>query len=213
METIELLAGQRQKSESSRAVQACNDYLRLGPGRSLADLSRQYQDTPENTTPTTKVNTLHKWAQRYGWQARAEALDAGLEQRKNERADEIMQSGLALAHERVDTLKNLAAFLLGQIYEQGADGDYHNVWLPDVKQIGSGEYAERVDIERFNGAIIEQLRGTLDDLAKETGGRKQKHEFEGLVKNLDLSTLTDDQIDRLIVGEDVLSVLAGSSTR
>jgi hypothetical protein len=56
---------------------------------------------------------------------------------------------------------------------------YHKVWLPDVKQIGGGEHAERVDIVRFNAALIEQYRGTLDDLAKETGGRKQKMEVTG----------------------------------
>lgn len=88
-----------------------------------------------------------------------------------------MQSGLALAHERVQKLKELGAFLEAQMYERGEDGVYYNVWLPDVKQIGSGENAERVDIERFNSAIIEQYRDTLDDLAKETGGRRQQHDI------------------------------------
>jgi len=175
---IEPLAGQRQKSESSRAVQACNDYLRMGAGRSIAGLCRQYQESPENTTPTEKVNTIHKWSQKYDWAARAETHDAEIERQKNERAAEIMQSGLALEHERVDVLKRLAGFLDGQLYERGEDGVYHNVWLPDVKQIGSGEFAERVDIERFNAAIIDQYRSTLDDLAKETGGRRLKQELD-----------------------------------
>jgi len=98
--------------------------------------------------------------------------DAQVEERKNEIARQEMQSGLALAHERVHKLKDLSGFLEGQLYEVGENGVYHNVWLPDVKQIGSGEFAERVDIERFNAAIIDQFRATLDDLAKETGGRK-----------------------------------------
>ncbi len=94
-----------------------------------------------------------------------------MEHQKNERRQQVMESGLALDFERVDQLKRVGHFLIDQIYEQGEDGTYHNIWLPDVKQIGSGNSAERVDIERFNAAIIGELRGVLDDLAKETGGR------------------------------------------
>ena len=173
MANINLLSGGRQKGESAKATQACNDYLRMGPGRSLADLARQYADTRQNA-PTFSIHTLKAWSVRYEWQKRTTEYDAQLEAAKNERAREIMQSGLSLTHERVDKLKTLADFLDGQIFEQGEDDEYHNVWLPDVKQIGAGEYAERVDIERFNSAIFEQYRGVLDDLAKETGGRVNK---------------------------------------
>ena len=38
-QTVELLAGQRQRSESYRAIQACNDYLRMGPTRSVGKLT------------------------------------------------------------------------------------------------------------------------------------------------------------------------------
>jgi len=55
-----------------------------------------------------------------------------------------------------------------QMYEQGAGGKYHNIWLPDVKEVGG----QVVDIERFNAAIVDQYRGALDDIAKEVGGRK-----------------------------------------
>lgn len=178
---LEPLAGQRQKRESSKAVQACNDYLRMGVGRSLRLLLSKYRNIQEQTrTPTTNFATLGAWSQRYSWQKRAELYDSKLEQKKTERANEIMESGLALDHERVVHLKKLSGFLEQQIYEQGKTGVYHNVWVPDVKQIGSGENAERVDIERFNSALIDQYRGTLDDLAKETGGRKRQTEVGGI---------------------------------
>jgi len=176
---IQPLAGHRQKGETGKAVQACNDFLRMGPGRSLRDLWRQYNKSEQNQTPTRSWGTLAAWSSRYEWASRAEVYDLQLEADKNERRDEIMASGLALVHERVDKLKWLADFLEEQINEQGEDGVYHNVWLPDVKQIGSGEYAERVDIERFNAALISEYRATLDDLAKETGGRKQRVEHSG----------------------------------
>lgn len=174
MDNLELLQGERQRNETGKAVQGCNDYLRMGPGRSVAALQREYAKQHKNAPPTRSVDTLKQWSVKYGWPQRAEQYDKQLEAEKNTKAIEIMQSGLALAHERVEKLKSLAAFLEGQLYEKSADGVYHNVWMADVKSIGSGQYAERVDIERFNSALIEQFRGVMDDLAKETGGRKQQ---------------------------------------
>lgn len=161
--------------------------------------------------PVKRFATLADWSTTFGWQARAAAYDAGIEREKNEaleaRRREAMQTGLALDFERVIELKRLADFLKSQVYEQGEGGDYHNIWLPDVKQVGSGEDAQRVDIERFNGALLEQLRGTFDDLAKETGGRKQKRENF----NIDLARLTDEQLQRVRAGEDPLDVILSNT--
>ena len=176
---LEPLAGQRQKNETAKAVQACNDYLRMGPGRVIADLWRRYAKSDQESPPTVYLGTLKKWSSYYDWVERAEQYDLQLEEQKNQRRDDIMASGLALTHERVEKLKWLARFLEVQILEQGEDGVYHNVWIPDVKQIGSGDTAERVDIERFNSALISEYRATLDDLAKETGGRKTRVEHGG----------------------------------
>ncbi len=118
------------------------------------------------------------WSERYAWQDRAASYDTRLEDAKNARARDIMETGLALAHERVNKLKSLAGFLEEQMMEKGEDGVYHNVWVPDVKMIGQGQWAERVDIEHFNSAIISEYRATLDDIAKETGGRVVKQETE-----------------------------------
>ena len=176
---MSLLAGERQSGESYRAIQACNDYLRMGPGRSLRSLAEHYSGSERNLAPTLSVGTLMGWSERYGWVERAASYDTRLEDAKNARAKDIMESGLALAHERVVKLKRLAGFLEEQMMEKGEGGVYHNVWLPDVKQIGSGADAKRVDIERFNQGIISEYRATLDDLAKETGGRVSKQEITG----------------------------------
>lgn len=184
-ERVELLAGEAQKGEHRRAMQACNDWLRMGPIRTLTGLARHYRETPENSAPTRSLGTIGYWSKKYNWQSRADQYDARIEAEKNARAREIMNSGLSLVHERVNELQALADFLKGELYEKGEDGVFHNVWLPDVKQIGGGKYAERVDIERFNAALIEQFRDTLDDLAKETGGRAQKQ----IISNPDGSPL------------------------
>lgn len=158
---------------------ACNDWLRLGRGRSLRLLIENYTKNDQESPPTRSLGTLKNWSAHFEWGIRADEYDAEIERQKNERRQQVMESGLALDFERTDELKQLARFLLGQVYEHGEDGIFHNVWLPDVKQIGSGEFAERIDIVRFNAAIIGELRGVLDDLAKETGGRVGKHELTG----------------------------------
>lgn len=191
---LELLAGQRQKRETSRAVQACNDYLRLGPGRSLRVVWESYTQHDSILPPTLNFQTLKDWSARYGWVARAEAYDAECERVKNERRKEVMESGLALDYERVKTLKRIAALLEGEIEKraestegpdgQPVEGERYRVWLPDVKQIGSGDDAERVDIERYNSPIFGDLRGVLDDLAKETGGRVTRQDITSGGKKL-----------------------------
>ena len=181
MARLVLLAGHRERGESYRAVQGCNDWLRMGPGRSLSALYRRYTagstKKHQETPPTRSLNTLKKWASRYGWADRAETYDARREQIKNERAERIMASGLAQAHERVVELRHLAAMLLGELRHEEPNGELSHLWLRDVKQIGAGEDAEKVDIVRFNRAIVEAIRGLLNDLALETGGRTQKHDW------------------------------------
>ena len=168
-----LLAGERARGESARAVQACNDWLRLGPGRSLPRLAAEYAKMPANA-PTRSLITLKAWSKRHGWARRAEEYDAALEAEKTRYAEGVMRSGLGLAHERVLRLKRLAETLEKLIYEQDDEGRLRGLWLRDAKVIGAGEDAERVDVERFNAALVEQFRAVLDDLARETGGRNPR---------------------------------------
>jgi hypothetical protein len=181
---VALLAGERHDKESDKAAQACNDYLRMGPGRSLEKLLGRYQAATE-APPTQRLKSLKDWSRFYGWQKRAEDYDAEQDNLKTAEVDTkrraVMEEGLALDFERVVELKELAALLSEQIYTKMSDNTYPNIWLRDVKQIGSGEFAERVDLVRFNAPLIEQYRGTLDDLAKETGGRKQRVDLSGQV--------------------------------
>lgn len=218
-----LLAGERQEHETDRAVQACNDYLRLGPGRSLSKLLGKYAKSHRKTQPTASFDTLKGWSSDYGWPARASAYDADLEVAKNEKRRQVMEQGLALDYERVTKLKRLARFLEEQLFAKGdatdrangtnganttdrIDGQaYPNLWLADVKQIGGGEYAERVDLVRFNAPLLTEYRAVLDDLAKETGGRRQR--VDHAVANIDYSKLSDEQLRRIADGEDVMQVI------
>jgi hypothetical protein len=227
-----LLAGEPQAGESRKALLACNDYLRAGPGRSLQKLYQTYTGSGPTKPPTRHLATLKEWSRLYEWQLRAAQYDTEIERQKNDAVQAVMKEGLALAHERVTRLKRLALFLEEQVYsaaeakaqpqespESLTEAEveaaskrarlYPNVWLYDVKQIGGGEGAERVDLVRFNAALIEQFRGVLDDLAKETGGRRQKRDNF----NIDFSKLTDDQLERIAAGEDPLDVIISTASR
>lgn len=162
-----MLAGERQKRESQRAIIACNDYLRLGPSRSFSKLIAKYA-AEQNTATTQKRPTLEHWSYRFGWVARAEIYDARIEAERQARHEELLQTGLALAPERIARLTELFEMLWGELNEQSPGGALHNLWLPDVKVAGG----EAIEIERYNSPIIGDIRGLLDDLAKEVGGRR-----------------------------------------
>ena len=137
-------------------MQACNEYLRAGIKRNATAMIKTY--------PNAK-----NWSMDYGWVGRAAEYDARIDEEKTQTVQDrrraSMEEGLANDFERVDSLKKLAAKLWAKIEK--------SVEVVDTKQIGSGENAERVTVRRFNGPLIEQFRGVLDDIAKEKGERKQ----------------------------------------
>lgn len=186
--SVKLLAGEPKPNETVRAIQACNDYLRMGPGRSLGKLLAKYAKTNKNQPPTDSIATLKEWSAAFDWQERVAAYDADRDTEKTEKRRREFETGLAQDVERIRKLKRLARFLEDQIYEEDdpnavvivgssesgatevaiSSSPYPNVWLRDAKTVAK----KRVDIFRFNSAIISEYRGVLDDLAKETGGRK-----------------------------------------
>jgi len=172
---VEPIFGTRHVSETDRAVVACNDYLRMGSGRSLVELRDDYIAAKERGegVPTSGKYMLYEWSSRHGWADRCRKYDAEIEGVKNETAQQILGSGLALSHERVLSLKALAARLEGEIR------DDNSLWLEDFKQVGRGKDTKVFRIVRFNGSLVNQFRDTLDDLAKEVGGRVHKQEVTG----------------------------------
>lgn len=132
---VDLLVGIKLKGEGKNPILACNDYLRMGPGRSLPKLLAQYAEIGQDQPPTTSIGTLKAWSVRYEWQDRADLYDAEIEAEKQAsakgeqrkaaaRRKEIMQEGAALDYERVAKLKKVAAELEAQIfYEPEPDSD------------------------------------------------------------------------------------------
>lgn len=164
--------------ETPKAAQAWADYLALGPDRSLAKLHAQYearQKHGESTAPTTTLRQLEKWSAAFDWQGRLKAIvdsaAAAAEERQRAYIAAIMDEGFGLPHERVAALKTLAGALVDEL-----TGAEHRRWVSEPKQLGHGEGATIIRVERFNRAEVESLRGLLDDIAKETGGRVAKSE-------------------------------------
>lgn len=194
---LEPITGADGRKESRRANQAFRDYCYMGSARSLRKLLAQYQarvKKKEKPAPPTDVwTTVSDWSGNFSWTDRSKAFDRYLldkdKRAYEERRRVLLETGLALDFERVGKLKELFDKLEGYL------GQEDRIWLKDVKSIGFGKDAEKVDIIRFNSPMIEQIRGVLDDIAREVGGR---------VKNVDVKTAgrpleaDDSKYDRAI---------------
>ncbi len=105
-----------------------------------------------------------------------------------------LKKGFALRENRVAALDELTMTLLADL--KG------NLWLTRAKALGSGEMTTIVDYEEFNRAEIETVRGVLDDLAKETGGRGYKlsspTEGEDGLTDEDLAEMSDEELEALV---------------
>lgn len=195
---IEPIIGKAKHDESNLAILACNDFLRMGRARSITALARSYKKQAKiaedkgqvANVPTKSQGTLYVWSSNYNWSERAETYDAVQEEKRNREAERIMQSGLATTHERVHTLNHLAQAVLNELSRRGLYG-------VTVKGIGSGDDFERVEEEVFRKDEIIQIRGLVDDIAKEVGGREKRVgvEVTGLAGLLSGASGFDEQVE------------------
>lgn len=169
------LSGERQSGETDKQVLACNDYLRMGPSRSIAALASHYQQNPD-LAPSTVLETLYSWSSQRDWDERAEAFDAEWDAKRQAQFELVMEHDLALPQNRVQELRQLAGLLKEELYFRNHEGELVNLWVADYKTLGGKEF---VDIVRYNSPLVRDYLKALDDLAAETGGR---------VKGVDLSS-------------------------
>jgi len=80
-----------------------------------------------------------------------------------------LMTGIAVRENRISLLQQLADAMTEDLITN------KKMWVVgDIKLMGRGEYAEPYQVEEFNQAEVNQLRGVLDDVAKEVGGRINK---------------------------------------
>lgn len=155
------------QQESPKAAKAFYDYCRLSE-RSLAHLAHKYGKKP------TYIRQLERWSTQFHWQARLKTWEEerfkAEEEAIAEERKRVLRSEYALMHKRIELLNRKAKQL-----EAITDSD-EGIWLDDVKSVGSGPGAERVDLKVFNADAFKELREYLDDIAAEMGERVKKTE-------------------------------------
>lgn len=184
------------RPEPSRPRHALLDYLHLGPGRSLSALFQLYQS--QSMPPTDSYDTLRRWSSHFDWPARAQSFDEIADRRAQAeyaaRREEILQTGLALDHERIQLLSALLNKLSALSQTDEA------FWNVQVKSLRTApDQFERVEQKRFNGNLINHMRGLLNDIAAETGGRISRPRLpaEPAEPAASTRTMDDYSLDRL----------------
>lgn len=204
---VDLDAGTRFSGESVLAVMACNAWLQMGRRRNMPDLAKRFQAHQLDglKVPTTSTHTLWAWSYRFDWASRAFIYDSRSTETPSELAREEITTGLAVPHERVKALKRLAYYLEQFVY------DYDALWQEIHRTVGWAKTSKIVRERIFNDKLLAQYRGVLDDLAKETQGRKTATELSGPGGGPLAFTLKDvDDIRKKVA--DRISALAGSET-
>jgi hypothetical protein len=146
------------------------------PRRSVAAIYSE--EHPEETTKDDKrrQNAPGSWyamAKRWQWEERAEAYDAAQFAEEEKIRARVFHSGFALQHNRILALQKQLEDLIAMTTEQD------KVWVPDVKAIGNGPDAERVDLVQFNAPLFTLIDKFTASIAAEMGERIKKTELTG----------------------------------
>jgi len=164
---IVLLKGEKQPYESTRAILACNAFLRLGPGRTVPKLLKTFEEIQANgggDPPTKSIGTLGQWQSRFNWAQRAAAYDASFEEQRDEAFEDAFKDGLSVPYKRIEELTAIFEDIAPHIMTPLLDNDGKPILHPE-----SGDPLMLVDTR-----VVAQVRGVLDDIAQETGGRVKK---------------------------------------
>lgn len=214
-ETIEKL---RMRGETARAKRAFLDYLAMGPDRSLVKLCKMYRKPPyteaggNNAPPTRQQKTIYTWSSAYNWVERVKQVnDQQLEVILHEQRRALAAAyheRLAQPAERIKVLNEIAEMIVDYLTE-------HKLMSVTIKQVGAGKQTRMVEENKMDVAAIQALRGLLDDLAKETGGRpknvKHEHEVEGEVTHKTVFVLPEVAALPIPEAEVDLSIIDGES--
>ena len=157
---------EQELQETAKAAAVFHEYCLLGIGRSFAKLAQKLG------RPAGYTRQLETWSSQYHWQERVKQYDADqakiIDATIAEERAKILKSRYALMHKRVELLDRK----IQQLVE--ITDDEKGIWLPDVKSVGTGPDAQRVDLVQFNSDAFKELREYLDDIASELGERIKK---------------------------------------
>lgn len=168
----------RQAGEPLTWYRRFERYRLMEPIRSIAAVFQDEEREKKRDKPRTKpTGDWYEAAKKWRWDERVAAwdvyLDGQIEQQIAIERKKVLRSRYALAHKRIEELDRLAQKLIDYAKEE------KNIWLLDVKAIGTGPDAERVDLVQFNDALFREIRAHFADIAAELGERVKKKELTG----------------------------------
>jgi hypothetical protein len=175
---MEIQPWDRQPNESLLWYRRFTAYRLMTPVRKIPLVFQQEQQTKEENRGKQRTEPPGVWwevAKKWKWNERVATWDkCQAEELEREIAAEekkILREEYALRHKRIEELNRIVKKLIGYLEDE------NNIWLPDVKAIGTGPNARQVDLIRFNDAIFSEIRAHFDDIAKEKGERVKKQEL------------------------------------
>lgn len=168
------------RAERKRAGQGEAEKGQEGPG---IDINLEQELPKEAPSKWRAMARKHRWVERAAaWDA---TQIAEIEKQITAEKTRTLLTDYALMYRRVAQLNEQAKQLIAML------DDPNKVWVPDVKSIGTGPDAQRVDLVSFNAALFHEIRATFDDIAKELGERVKKAETKVLLPKAYLESAED----------------------
>ncbi len=191
---------ERQPEETSKAYEAFICYRDLGPDRSLAKAAESYYGS------STNLAQIGLWSRKFDWVARVRAYDDFLEMERRAAVEEYERArGVDLARRREDLrLLNFeneekAAQIEAQVLEQFAN-------TPLVRSRAT-RFVEKGRAVEY---VVEPAVTSFDLSAKrlhEIATRSEPAKVDVSTRTYDLTQATDEQLRRIVAGEDPDEVL------
>ncbi|HEX3642862.1 MAG TPA: hypothetical protein VHV10_16375 [Ktedonobacteraceae bacterium] len=163
------------EGESSLWYGRFRAYLLMGFKRSVNAVFQQELEERGGDWRDEAYGSWYDYAKKYRWDDRVAAYDAHwIEEQDKLIAQErevVIRTGFALQHKRIEALNST----LEELLEMKKDHD--KVWLPDVKAIGNGPNAERVDLVNFNAPLFTLIEKYANSIAAEMGERVKRKDI------------------------------------
>lgn len=99
-------------------------------------------------------------------------LNPKIDEINRERQTKYLTMGLARKEARIEVLVKLADKMVQDIH----DPALKRMWVKRIRGLGQGKAMQLIEEEEFNSPELIQLRGVLEDIAKEMGHRQTKVE-------------------------------------
>lgn len=197
------------EGESAAASRALTDYAMMGFRRSLEKLFNKYEEMED--PPITNKATLSGYCMKYDWVDRAKRYDELQREREEltwrERRDQIREKEwdnfYRLQEIVSDILNDIPKFVNRQ--EKIVDKGSATVVDAQGRVIHEGRPQEKVIVLSMNvNSAIKFIR-TASDIGRRAA--EMDKNMPNLLKEIDFSKLTPEQIERVAEGEHLLDVL------